>query len=222
MQPSRFSMVAEAPARGKRETRPAPGSRSVEIDEALLAAARRALARHGPAHTTLERIADEAALSRVTLYRRGLTREAILAALADALLDGYREALWPALTGRGSAAERLRRALGAVCDVAEADREVLLALAGLAGGELEPEAHDEVLAGGDFAEPVERLLRDGAADGSLRGVDAPETAVAVLNQVAWTYVHLRAGPRWSARRARRITLDLALRGITVAAAKGRT
>ncbi len=64
-----------------------------------------------------------------------------------------------------------------------------------------------------FTEPLERLLRDGAADGSLRETDARETATALLNLATWTYVHLRAGSRWSARRARRATLELALRGV---------
>ena len=52
-----------------------------------------------------------------------------------------------------------------------------------------------------FAEPLERLLRDGAADGSLRASDPRETATAPLNLTKWTYVHLRGGSRWSARRA---------------------
>lgn len=203
-------MVATpADTRERERDEPSPA-----LDDALLAAARRALERHGVARTTLERIAEEASLSRVTLYRRGVTREAVLTALAGGILDDYRSALWPALTARGTGAERLRRALAALCDVAEASLELLLALGERVGAGLgEPEPAAEAAARRALAEPIERLLRDGAADGSLRASDARETATALLNLATWTYVHLRAGSRWSARRARRTTLDLAMRGV---------
>ena len=190
---------------------PAAALASPRVDAALLEAARRALERHGLTRITLERIAEEAGLSRVTLYRRGLTREAILTALADGILESYRDALWPALTARGTGAERLQNALGALCEVAERRLGLLLAL----GAALESGGDSAGLGGSSFTEPLERLLRDGAADGSLREVDARETAPALLNVALWTYVHLRAGSRWNARRARRVTLDLALRGVAV-------
>ena len=203
-------MVAQVTDDGAHAAAPA----SPRVDAALLEAARRALERHGLARTTLERIAEEAGLSRVTLYRRGLTREAILAALADGILESYRDALWPALTARGTGAERLQNALGALCEVAERRLGLLLAL-GERVGALESGGDSTGLGGSSFTEPLERLLRDGAADGSLREVDARETAPALLNVALWTYVHLRAGSRWNARRARRVTLDLALRGVAV-------
>jgi AcrR family transcriptional regulator len=200
---------------------PAAGNQAARerapLDDALVAAARRALARHGAARATLERIAEEAGLSRVTLYRRGLTREAVLAALAERAVDDYRRALWPALTARGHAAERLRRALGALCQLAEDNLELLLALAPRGDALVHARARNAeegVLSRRAFIEPLERLLRDGAADGTLRETDARETATVLLNLVGWTYVHLRAGHRWSARRARATTLDLALRGVT--------
>jgi AcrR family transcriptional regulator len=191
-----------------------PTPSAAALDDALLDAARRVLERHGVARATLERIAEESGLSRVTLYRRGVTRELVLAALAERALDDYKRALWPALTGRGTGAERLRRALGALCDAAETNLELLLALgerigARVAGARTETDRP----ARRAFAEPLERLLHDGAADGSLRAVEARETATVLLNLVGWTYVHLRAGERWSARRARRATLAIALRGV---------
>ncbi len=191
---------------GGRSRRP-PG-----LDDALLEAGRRAVERHGAARATLERIAEEADVSRVTLYRRGVTRDGVLAALAAGILDDYRRALWPALTGSGSGAERLRRALRAVCELCEDNRELLLALGDPIGveGQAGEAAHRA------FAEPVARLLRDGAADGSLRDTDALETATALLNLTTWTYLHLRSGPRWSARRARTVTLELALVGVAAA------
>src|SRR5918997_6509309 len=151
-------MVAAIPVAGAsdlaRSQRPRP-------DDGLLAAGRRAVERHGVAHATLERIAEEAGLSRVTLYRRGVTRVAILRALADGILDEHRRALWPALTARGSAAERLRLALGALCDVAEDSLALLLALGERADAGLgQPPAPGEAAAREALAEPLERLLRD--------------------------------------------------------------
>jgi AcrR family transcriptional regulator len=207
-----------ASARGGAAT---PATTPPALDDHLLAAGRRVLERYGVARTTLERIGEESGLSRVTLYRRGITREVILRALADRALDDYRRALWPALTGRGTATARLRRALGALCDAAEGNLELLLALGERIGAAAAADrTADDRGARRAFAEPLERLLRDGAGDGSLLETDAPETATVLLNLVGWTYVHLRAGERWSARRARRATLAIAMRGVAAPPAAG--
>ena len=81
-------------------------------DAQILTAARQAVERHGWRETTLERIAGEAGLSRMTLHRRGVTRAAVLDGLARVLEGEYRDALWPALTGPGSARERIELGLG--------------------------------------------------------------------------------------------------------------
>ena len=44
-----------------------------------------------------------------------------------------------------------------------------------------------------FVEPLERLLLDGAADGSLAAVDARKMATVLFNAVGHTYRHLRTG-----------------------------
>ena len=54
------------------------------IDAQLIDGARRALERHGWQGATLQRLADEAGVSRMTLHRHGVSREVLLAALADA------------------------------------------------------------------------------------------------------------------------------------------
>jgi AcrR family transcriptional regulator len=100
----------------------------MSTDLHILAAARTAIERHGWREATLERIAGEAGLSRMTLHRRGLTREGILTDLARALEAEYRGALWPALTAPGHARERLEQALGALCSVCDANLEPLSAL----------------------------------------------------------------------------------------------
>ena len=63
-------------------------------------------------------------------------------------------------------------------------------------------AGDGGLTRASFTEPVERILRDGAADGSLRAVEDPaETATVLFNLIGWTYRHLRRGHGWTPERA---------------------
>src|SRR5919108_3398890 len=99
------------------------------VDDALLAGAHRAIERWGYQQATLERIAAGAGVSRMTLHRRGVTREGLLGALAERLEDEYRAGMWPALTARGSGRERLEIALAGYCEAVEANLEVLAALA---------------------------------------------------------------------------------------------
>ena len=210
---------------------------AVAADPHILSAARQAIERHGWRDATLERIADEAGLSRMTLHRRGVTREAVLDGLAQAFEAEYRGAMWPALTSPGTARERLEQALAALCDVCDANLGLLAALgesvrwgifhdAESAGADSSmpiaaaPSSHRAkgpagVLTRSVFTEPVERILRDGAADGSLRGVEDPaETATVLYNPVSHTYRHLRRGHGWPPERARRGVLELALDGVS--------
>src|SRR5918994_477279 len=99
------------------------------VDDALLTGAHRAIERWGYGQATMERIAAEAGVSRMTLHRRGVTRDGLLGALAERLEDAYRTAMWPALTARGTGRERLEQALAAYCGAVEANLEVLAALA---------------------------------------------------------------------------------------------
>src|SRR5919197_3721687 len=98
------------------------------LDDKLLEAGRSAFKRFGYQGATVERIAGEAGVSRVTLHRRGISKDAILAELSERAAERYRAALWPALTGPGSGHERLELALAALCDEAEANLELLIAL----------------------------------------------------------------------------------------------
>ena len=65
-----------------------------------------------------------------------------------------------------------------------------------------------------FAEPFERLLRDGAADGTLRTLAPEITATALFNLVGWGYIHLRAAHEWNQNTAADVIIDLVLRGTT--------
>jgi AcrR family transcriptional regulator len=183
-------------------------------DEHILAGARRALERHGWPDTTLERIAAEAGTSRMTLHRHGVTREGILAALGERLEAQYRGALWPALTAPGSARERLEQALHALCGVMEDNLELVQAIGDRPRDAIFHEEGSEALTRDVFTEPVERLLRDGAADGSLRVLDDPrETATVLFNLIGWTYRHLRTGHGWNPDRAERGIVSIALDGV---------
>jgi AcrR family transcriptional regulator len=186
---------------------------TAELDRQILEAGRRALARFGWARATLERIADEAGLSRVTLHRRGVTKDAILTALVDEGVTAYRAALWPALTGSGSGRTRLEEALNALCSVAESQLPLLLALRAQSDAVFHDD-RDEALTRTAFTDPVERLLRDGAADGSLAPVeDVEEAATVLFNMVGWTYFHLRTAHRWRPDRARRAVVEMSLAGV---------
>ena len=190
------------------------------IDERLLEGAQNALAKYGLAGATLERIAREAGMSRVTLHRRGLSKQAIVEALAESATLAYRDAMWPVLTSAGSGRDRLQRALETLCDVAEENLPLLLALGSESDAVFHEPGEHEALTRTPFTEPLERLLRDGEADGSLRALDPVETATVLFNLVGWTYIHLRTGHHWPSLRARSGTLDIVLNGLAVTEAAG--
>jgi AcrR family transcriptional regulator len=183
------------------------------VDDALLTGAHRAIERWGYREATLERIAAEAGVSRMTLHRRGITRQGLLAGLAERLETAYRSAMWPALTASGTGRERLESALAGYCDAVEANLEVLAALAEVDHNAIFHEEGPRGLSRPGFTEPIRRLLEDGAADGSLVATDPEEGATLLLNLVGWTYRHLRRGHGWSADRARDGVLRIALDGV---------
>ena len=146
----------------------------------LLAAARKAVEKHGYAGLTLERIAAEADISRVTLHRRGHSKDEIFNALITQMFEEHRDALWPALVAGGNGAERLGLAVAKDCDLCERDLPLMLA----ARAQLDEAVHGE---DGPIdqqpawlvAEPFQVLARDGIADGSLRDGD-PEVFGALM------------------------------------------
>jgi AcrR family transcriptional regulator len=173
------------------------------------------LAHDGLAAATLERISSAAGVSRMTLHRRGLSKGDILQAIAGRLEQDYREAMWPALVSAGSGAERLRSALEQLCAVTERNRGTLAALSSSAMDEIYHDPGPGRLTRKVFVEPLERLLLDGAADGSLADRDARETATVAFNAVCHTYGHLRTGHGWTPRRAREGVVRLVMDGLGV-------
>jgi AcrR family transcriptional regulator len=184
------------------------------VSQEVLGAARRLAAREALAGASMEEIAHEAGISRVTLYRRGETRAAILDALRDELAREERDLLLPIVAGDGDARTRLTRVLEALCAGRDSRAEWLAGLDATARNVIYHEAGDDALTRSEFVAPIVRLLRDGALDGSLREfADTEEAATVLYNQVCWTYQHLRRDHRWPAERATRAVIDLAVGGV---------
>jgi AcrR family transcriptional regulator len=159
---------------------------------------------------SLERVAERAGSSRVTLWRQGVSREGLVQALLTRLADDYRQAMWPVITRPGTGAERLRNALDGLCRVADRHLELLLAsdiAFHRAQKEMEPRP--------SFIEPLVRLIHDGLADGSIRTPDTSpdEFANVLFNTVCWSYVHLRGRHRWKAERTRKLVVGLVFDGV---------
>jgi AcrR family transcriptional regulator len=188
-------------------------SASSDVPPHIVDAARHVLAQDGLAAATLERISAAAGVSRMTLHRHGVSKQGILQALAEALEADYRDAMWNALVSRGSARDRLQTALQSLCDVTERNLGLLDGLSAGTRNAIYHESGSPSLTRKVFVEPLERLLLDGAADGSLAAVDAEETATVLFNAVGHTYRHLRTGHGWPPERARDGILVLAMSGL---------
>src|SRR6266542_3266353 len=93
---------------------------STTVSREVLLAARRLAERNALADASMADIAEEAGLTRVTLYRRGDTRAAILTALRDELVREERDLLLPILAADGDARARMILALEALCATTEA------------------------------------------------------------------------------------------------------
>jgi AcrR family transcriptional regulator len=183
-------------------------------DREALRAVRSVVEEHGWRDTTMSHVAAALGVSRMTLHRQGVTREAVLERLA-ALMEGESHAaMAPAVGAAGSGRERLEMALEAVCANSEANLSLLAALEDADRDALYHEEGEEALTRGVFTDPLQRILRDGVADGSLAVRDVAESATLLFNLVGWTYRHMRVGHRWSEERARRAVVEIAVRGVT--------
>lgn len=181
-------------------------------DQRLLNATVSAIERWGLNDLTLERVAAEAGMSRATIYRRGVTREQLVESLTMQAADTYSRALLPALASPGNARQRLEAALEALCDTADAHLGLLAGLF-LAHGEVFHKPGPGAMVVDVFAEPFERLLRDGSLDGSLRDLPPTMTATVLFNLVGWGYIHLRAAHAWEPAVTRRAVIGLVLLGL---------
>ncbi|HEY3962287.1 MAG TPA: hypothetical protein VGL84_07145 [Gaiellaceae bacterium] len=181
----------------------------VQIDDALREATIGVLREQGWEGLTLERVAAAAGRARSTLWRQGLTIEALIESLVGELAEDFQSSLFPILTSDGTGRERLERGLRALC--ALADRHLPLLLATDEAFHQQPRPGQPP----DYLRPFITFLREGAADGSLApGENVVEAADAVFNATAWPYVHFRGRHKWSAERAQRVVVGLVLNGVT--------
>ncbi len=114
------------------------------------------------------------------------------------------------MTEPGGAPERVRRGLEAVCSVSERHLAFLRGLDEEADTRL---FHVGGVSRAGFVGPLERVLRDGMRDGSLRRMPVQRTATLLVNAADRTYRHLRAAHGWSPERALG-AIDLLVRGIS--------
>jgi AcrR family transcriptional regulator len=185
------------------------------VDDRLLDAAVAVLAEHGHAGLTMERVADRAGRSRVTLWRQQVTQESLVDGLLARLTRDYRDAMWPALAEGGPGSERLRSALTALCDVVDAHLP-LLAVSDDVFDRAADRMRDVTGQSFSFLDPFVVSLRAGVADGSLTAYGTPveDAAASIFATVCWGYLHLRRRRDWTPERARPAVFALVTTGVT--------
>lgn len=132
--------------------------------EAILDGAERLLERHE--HMSMSAVAQEAGVSRQTLYVHFPDREQLLAAIVKRAVDRWVAATHDVEPDRGTALDALRRLI----EVGWQEISRSSHLAHIASSELDPEAVREAHDTG--ADLVRRLIRRGRREGSFR-TDVP-------------------------------------------------
>jgi AcrR family transcriptional regulator len=178
------------------------------VDAELRRATIDVLRERGFAGLTLERVAEIGGRARSTLWRQGLSREALIGALVGELAEDFRQTMYPILTSPGSGLERLTRGLEALCDLLDRHLPLMLAT---------DEAFHQDTAPGvppDYLHPFIQFLREGARDGSLPESDDDIRAADIaFNMTAWPFVHLRGRHEWPLEEAKSCVVGVVLRGI---------
>jgi AcrR family transcriptional regulator len=184
------------------------------MDQRLYRATTQVIGEVGWDALTLDRVAERAGRSRVTLWRNGVTRESLLDGLLRQLCDDYRDAMLPILVAPMTPRERFARTMHALCDVVDKHSDLL---------SVSDDMFHRAYAGGavplSFLDPFLQAIREARAAGALRGPATStrakdvDLADVVFNAVAWPYLHFRVRHRWTARRARQVLLDTLLDGV---------
>jgi AcrR family transcriptional regulator len=146
---------------------------------AKVMAAAALFAERGLDGATMSDIAAATGIPRATLYYHFDGKEAVFACMCDRVFGEFEEAVAAALSGRGSAAERLGRVVRAQLSCYAAYPEAFLAVH-LDLGRAVRRAEISERAARAYLRPVARLLEEGAADGSIRPVVNPRTVAAAL------------------------------------------
>src|SRR5438552_2449002 len=183
------------------------------MDDAVLDAAQAILEEHGLEGLSLERVAERAGRSRVTLWRQGVTKESLITGLLQRLTDDFQQEFWPALTGSGSGRQRLSASLKALFEVADRHLDLLA----VSDQVFHWAAERCEFPGGSqgFLGPFVNALLLGARDGSLVNQErAADTADVLFNTACWGYVHLRHRHGWARARARSQIHEMLIGGLT--------
>ncbi|HVV36090.1 MAG TPA: TetR/AcrR family transcriptional regulator [Acidimicrobiales bacterium] len=152
------------------------------------------IATRGLADTKIEDLAEATGIPKATLYYYFSGKEEILVFLLRDYLALVAGAVDIAAESEGSAAVRLGAVVRAQLDVlAEAPSVALALISDLGRATRMPELADALVSA--YYAPVERLLREGAEDGSLRAVDDPAaTSMAIFGAATVVGLHqLMAG-----------------------------
>jgi AcrR family transcriptional regulator len=143
------------------------------------------IADRGLDQTKIEELAEVTGIPKATLYYYFTGKEEILVFLLRDLLTGVADTVAIAIESDGSAAQRLTRVVRAQLAVMAEQPAVWRALAADFGRAYRLPELAEALATA-YYEPVERLLAEGAADGSLRGIDnAGAVSMAIFGAATW-------------------------------------
>jgi AcrR family transcriptional regulator len=161
---------------------------------------------------TTEELTRALGLSRMTLHRRGIDKEAVLAQLGEHVEGEYREAVLAAVVSSGTPRERLRAALEGLCEVNERNLGLLDALSLSRNFVLHEAGDGPVMTRAGVTDGLRRILEDGIADGTLAAEDPQAAATLLFNATGWTYRHMRSGHRWEPERTRRLVVDLMMEG----------
>lgn len=177
-------------------------------------AAAQLFADHGLDATKMEDVATATGVPKATLYYYFEGKEDILAFLFKEVLDEVARAVDEAVQAEGRAVDRLRALVVAHLRVFEDLPAASLALQFDLGRAARIPLIDERIEAA-YRGPVRQLLREGAADGSLRPVAHPRlVAVAVLGAVTTVGINAIAlGPARPVEDVADDVLDLVLRGV---------
>jgi AcrR family transcriptional regulator len=185
------------------------------VDDALVDATDAVLMEHGLQGVTLERVAARAGVSRVTLWRRGVTTEALVTGLLQRLADDYQAEFWPILDSAGKGLERLSECIQALFAVADRHLDLLAISDEAFHWAAERCTFPDGWNG--FLTPFLGALRQGSTDGSMVFPGRPaDAADVVFNTACWGYVHLRRRHVWTTQRAQSQVLALLLDGMRAA------
>jgi len=144
-----------------------------------LYAAAELIADRGLEATRMEDISEATGIPKATLYYHLEGKNAVLEFLLADLLDLIGGAVAVATSGRGTASERLRAAISAQISVMLEHPHLCRALVGdLNRATRLPDLARALEAA--FLGPIQQLLEQGVADGSLRRVDDPATAASSI------------------------------------------